>query len=43
MSHNAPVHPASQIHWNDPAKLLQEPWTQGDCRHSLMSVNKELC
>lgn len=42
VSHNVPVQPVSQLHWNDPAKLLHEPWTHGDWRHSLMSENSKL-
>lgn len=41
VSHNVPVQPVSQLHWNDPAKLLHEPWTHGDWRHSLMSENSK--
>ena len=37
VSQRVPVHPDSHLHWNDPARLVQEPWTHGDCKHSLMS------
>ena len=41
VSQRVPVHPDSQLHWNDPARLVHEPWTHGDCRHSLMSEVKQ--
>ena len=41
-SQSVPVHPESQLHWNDPARLVHEPWTHGDCRHSLMSEVKAI-